>query len=159
MLRWTPVIATLLLSFSALANDPLAGLPESVTKIHQALVTNDTCMKDVPDSNEIVDFKDGTKLYLVQCRLYAYNISARGYLVTPDGDVTQVSVLTYNEITEGVEGSLDLMNMNYDAKTGALINAKDDEVRVGRPLRNLDVIPVHHARRGIILRGQCVAGT
>ena len=120
MLRSTLVIATLLLSFSALANDPLAGLPESVTKIHQALIANDTCMKDLQDSNEIVDFKNGTKLYLVRCGQYAYNTSARGYLVTTGGDVTQVSVLTYNEITKGVEGSVDLMNMNYDAKTGAL---------------------------------------
>ncbi len=113
-------IATLILSSTAFAVDPLEPLPETIAKKHVAIM-GDVCDLESPRATEIHELGMGYKLFIVPCIIGAYQLSARAYIADEkDQNISQVMVLAYSEISKAIVPTLDLGDPEFNRKTGVL---------------------------------------
>ena len=112
--------ATFVLSSTALAVDPLEPLPESVAKKHISIMGAE-CNLESPRATETHPLGMGYKLFIVPCIVGAYQISSRAYMADEnDQNILQVMVLGYNEISNAIVPTLDLVDPEFNRETGVL---------------------------------------
>lgn len=110
------LVITIFFSASAFAIDPTSTLPADVKKKHLQMSSGE-CADDLPSAAENFDLGNEAQLYIVPCYLGAYQGASYIYAVDKFNNITPVILLSYNDYTEAIVGSMEHTSAQFDKNT------------------------------------------